>query len=99
MPIINETPQDYKEQLAWEKELLGMYVSDHPIARALEDMDMTGVTALGQIGEEHVGQTLTFLGMISQIRRLTTKKGDSMLVAMLEDLEIVDRAGGVPEEL
>jgi len=87
MPIINETPQDYKEQLAWEKELLGMYVSDHPIARALEDMDMSGVTALGQIGEEHVGQTLTFLGMISQIRRLTTKKGDSMLVAMLEDLE------------
>ena len=87
MPIINETPQDYKEQLAWEKELLGMYVSDHPIARALEGMDMTGITALGQIGEEHVGQTLTFMGMLSQIRRLTTKKGDSMLVAMLEDLE------------
>jgi len=87
MPMITETAQDYKEQLAWEKELLGMYVSDHPIARALEDMDMTGVTALGQIGEEHVGKTLTFMGMISQIRRLTTKKGDSMLVAMLEDLE------------
>ncbi len=87
MPIINETPQDYKEQLAWEKELLGMYVSDHPIARALEDMDMSDVTALGQIGEEHVGKTLTFMGMISQIRRLTTKKGDSMLVAILEDLE------------
>jgi DNA polymerase-3 subunit alpha len=87
LPIIPETPLDYKEQLAWEKELLGMYVSDHPIARALEGMDMNGVTALGQIGEEHVGQTLTFVGMLSQIRRLTTKKGDSMLVAMLEDLE------------
>jgi DNA polymerase-3 subunit alpha len=87
MPIINETAQDYKEQLAWEKELLGMYVSDHPIARALEDMDTTDVTALGQLGEEHAGKTLTFMGMISQIRRLTTKKGDSMLVAMLEDLE------------
>jgi DNA polymerase-3 subunit alpha len=87
MPIINETQQDYKEQLSWEKELLGMYVSDHPIARALENMDMSGVTALGQISDEHVGQTLTFLGMISQIRRLTTKKGDSMLVATLEDLE------------
>jgi DNA polymerase-3 subunit alpha len=87
MPIINETAQDYKEQLAWEKELLGMYVSDHPIARALEGMDMTDITALGQLSEEHVGKTLTFMGMISQIRRLTTKKGDSMLVAMLEDLE------------
>jgi DNA polymerase-3 subunit alpha len=87
LPIIPETAQDHKEQLAWEKELLGMYVSDHPIARALEGMDMTGVSMLGQIGEEHVGQTLTFMGMLSQIRRLTTKKGDSMLVAMLEDLE------------
>ena len=66
LPIIPETPQDYKEQLAWEKELLGMYVSDHPIVRALEGLDMNGVTALGQISEEH-GQTLAFVGMLSQI--------------------------------
>ncbi|HEX5690670.1 MAG TPA: DNA polymerase III subunit alpha, partial [Roseiflexaceae bacterium] len=31
LPIIREEPQHYKEQLSWEKELLGMYVSDHPI--------------------------------------------------------------------
>jgi DNA polymerase-3 subunit alpha len=87
LPAIPETPQDHKEQLAWEKELLGMYVSDHPIAKALEGLDTSGVTALGQISEEHVGQILTFVGMISQTRRLATKKGDSMLVATLEDLE------------
>jgi DNA polymerase-3 subunit alpha len=87
LPIIPETPQDHKEQLAWEKELLGMYVSDHPIAKVLEGLDISGVTPLGQVGEEHVGQMLTFVGMISQTRRLATKKGDSMLVATLEDLE------------
>src|SRR5262245_6277947 len=87
LPIITETPQDYKEQLAWEKELLGMYVSDHPIARALDGVDLAGVTTVGQIGDDLVGQTLTFVGMLSQTRRLATKKGDSMLVAMLEDLE------------
>jgi DNA polymerase-3 subunit alpha len=87
LPIITETPQDYKEQLAWEKELLGMYVSDHPIVRALEGIDTAGITSIGHINDELVGQTLTFVGMLSQSRRLATKKGDSMLVAMLEDLE------------
>ncbi|HEX9371062.1 MAG TPA: DNA polymerase III subunit alpha [Roseiflexaceae bacterium] len=87
MPIITETAQDYKEQLAWEKELLGMYVSDHPIARALENMDLTNVMQLGQISDEVAGQTLTFCGMIAGVRRLATKKGDSMLVASFEDLE------------
>ena len=87
MPVIAETPQDYKEQLAWEKELLGMYVSDHPIARAFEGLDMSGTTSIGQLNEELVGQTLTFAGMLSGTRRLATKKGDSMLVANLEDVE------------
>jgi DNA polymerase-3 subunit alpha len=87
LPAIQETPQDHKEQLAWEKELLGTYVSDHPLAKALEMLDLNDITPLGQIGEEQVGQTLIFAGMILQTRRLATKKGDSMLVAVLEDLE------------
>ncbi len=87
LPIIHEEPQHYKEMLAWEKELLGMYVSDHPIARALEGLDMSGITPLGQLGDELVGKVLTFVGLITGARRLATKKGDSMLVAMLEDLD------------
>jgi hypothetical protein len=73
--------------LAWEKELLGMYVSDHPIARALEGLDMAGITPLNQLGDELVGKVHTFVGMIQGAKRLATKKGDSMLVATLEDLE------------
>ncbi len=64
-----------------------MYVSDHPIARAMDGLDMTGITSIGQISEELTGQQLTFVGMLSQVRRMTTKKGDSMLVAMFEDIE------------
>jgi DNA polymerase-3 subunit alpha len=87
MPLIKKEPQHDKEMLAWEKELLGMYISDHPVARALEGLDMTNITTLSQLSEELVGHTLTFVGMLSQTRRLATKKGDSMLVATLEDLE------------
>ena len=87
LPPIRKEPQHEKEALVWEKELLGMYVSDHPIARALESIDLTNVTMLGAITDEMVGQQLTFCGMITGTRKLATKKGDSMLVASFEDLE------------
>ena len=87
LPIMRAEPQHDKEMLAWEKELLGMYVSDHPIARALEGLDMAGITPLSQLGDELVGKVHTFVGMIQGAKRLATKKGDSMLVATLEDLE------------
>jgi DNA polymerase-3 subunit alpha len=89
MPMIKHEPQHDKERLAWEKELLGMYVSDHPIASALAGIDLSNVTAISKLNDDAdlVGQTLTFCGMITGVRRLATKKGDSMLVANIEDME------------
>lgn len=91
LPIINESRDDHKELLGWEKELLGMYVSDHPVAKALEGLDLSGITPLSRLNSDEqdslVGQTLAFVGMLSGTRRLATKKGDSMLVAGFEDLE------------
>jgi DNA-directed DNA polymerase III (polc) len=87
MPVINETPEEKKEQLAWEKELLGMYVSTHPVAQALEGVDLTGITTLGSLTEEHIGKKHEFIGMLTGTRKIMTKKGDAMLVGTLEDLE------------
>ncbi len=86
MPLIPETPADQKEMLLWEKELLGLNISDDPIAKALEGIDLSGATDLGSIEAEHIGETLTFVGVLSGVRRIATKKGESMLVATLEDL-------------
>jgi DNA polymerase-3 subunit alpha len=72
--------------LAWEKELLGMYVSDHPVVQALRDVDLSDVTSLGAVNDEMVGQSLTFAGMLSASKTVTTKKGDSMFVGVFEDL-------------
>ncbi len=89
VPFIKHEPQHDKELLAWEKELLGMYVSDHPIVKALELYDLTGVTMLGRLadGDELVGQVMEFCGMVTGTRRVTTKKGDTMLVGNFEDVE------------
>lgn len=87
LPSLQETPAEKKEELAWEKELLGMYISEHPVVQALRDIDKGAALRLSEISEESIGKTLTFVGMLTGVRRITTKKGDAMLVANLEDLE------------
>ncbi|NCC33811.1 MAG: DNA polymerase III subunit alpha, partial [Chloroflexia bacterium] len=86
MPNITSTPAEMKEELLWEKELLGLNVSEDPVARALEGVDLTEVSSLSDISEESIGSTMTFVGVLNGVRRITTRKGDTMLVANLEDL-------------
>jgi DNA polymerase-3 subunit alpha len=88
LPNIKETPEHKKEALAWEKELLGMYVSnDHPVAQALQGVDDSGTIPVSKVSDEHVGQSHTFIGMLTGVRHISTKKGSTMLVGVLEDLE------------
>jgi DNA polymerase-3 subunit alpha len=87
-PNITETLADKKEQLAWEKELLGMYISEHPIAQAMQSIppDPNRLT-LSQLTAEHIGQKVTLIGMLTGLRRVTTKKNDTMLIAQVEDID------------
>jgi DNA polymerase-3 subunit alpha len=86
MPLIPATPADQKEELLWEKELLGVTVSEDPVSKSLEGIDLRGTSLLADIGDEHVGQSMTFVGVLSEVRRITTKRGDAMLVGKLEDM-------------
>lgn len=86
MPLIPETPADKKEELLWEKELLGLTISEDPVSKSLEGVDLSGTNVLADISDESIGQTMTFIGVLSEVRRITTKKGDAMLVGKLEDL-------------
>ena len=86
LPMIPDTPEQKKEELLWEKEVLGVNVSEDPIAQALAGIDFSRVTSLGDITDEHIGQVMSFIGIVSGVRRIATKKGDTMLVANLEDL-------------
>jgi DNA polymerase-3 subunit alpha len=87
LPVISESPADKKETLLWEKELLGTNVSEDPVMQALEGIDTAGAMSLGQLSEEHIGKKLDFVGMLSGTRKIMTKKGDSMLVGTLEDMQ------------
>ena len=77
---------DRNQLLQWEKELIGVYISKHPLAYigGLLQKQTTHTTA--QITEELDRQKVVLGGTITEVRRITTKKGDTMCVVQLEDM-------------
>jgi len=75
-----------KRLLAWEKELLGVYISKHPLAYLSELFKEKVTHTTADVTEEIEGQKVTLGGTIKEARRITTKKGDTMCIAELEDM-------------
>jgi DNA polymerase-3 subunit alpha len=76
-----------REVLGWEKELVGAYISDHPLSRVWANLEETITVLTGQIDESMAGQGVTVAGLVSYIRPHITKKGEAMAFAQLEDLQ------------
>jgi DNA polymerase-3 subunit alpha len=75
-----------KQLLNWEKELIGVYISKHPLAY-LSDLFKDVVTHnITEITEELDKQKVVLGGTIKEVRKITTKKGDTMCVVQLEDM-------------
>ncbi len=75
-----------QEQLNWERELLGAYVSEHPLQRATRALEGRLNAQLSELKEELAGQTRTVVGLVNNIRSLTTRKGDPFAAVTVEDL-------------
>jgi DNA polymerase-3 subunit alpha len=78
--------------LDWEKELLGTYLSEHPmeaqerqlLAQDLVSTTIDRVATLSVDSTEAMGNQLSLVGMVQRMRRITTKKGDAMAFVTLE---------------
>jgi DNA polymerase-3 subunit alpha len=78
------TKVETRERLAWEKELLGLYLSEHPLDAYSNFLnDFTKPLANLTVGMD--GQTATIGGIITTVRRISTKKNDMMAFVGLED--------------
>lgn len=82
-----EVPVSFKEMQNWEKELLGVYLSNHPLGNIARKLSAEVTALCGQIDEEMVGQEVILAGMLSSVRQRKTKKGRPFVHATLEDLE------------
>ncbi|MEA4909222.1 MAG: DNA polymerase III subunit alpha [Anaerolineaceae bacterium] len=78
---------DLREQLEWERELLGLYVSDHPLSPYLPLLKRTVTHFSGQLGEARNKEKVVVAGMVTRFRPYQTKTGKSMGFATLEDLQ------------
>jgi DNA polymerase-3 subunit alpha len=86
--VLPEVPEvEHREKLAWEKELLGFYISEHPLHQVAEQVKGSAALLCGQIDGEMDGQRVTVVGMVSSARRITTKKGEPMAFVQLEDVQ------------
>ena len=89
MPSI-ELPGDdipAKEKLAWEKELMGVYLSEHPFSTIATEAASQNIALCGQIDAEQVGQPVVVAGMVASVRHLFTRDRRPFASAVLEDLD------------
>ena len=78
-------PASRSQRLKWEKELLGMYVSAHPLA-GLKKVLGKKVHLVEKLNRKDVGKTHTVGGIVTNFRKLVTKKsGQTMAFLTLED--------------
>ena len=84
-PILSEYPQ--QELLSFEKELLGLYLTEHPLSDALIKVGARANIKIGELEIElHQNRSYLFGGIITKIREVTTKaKGKRMAFGTLQD--------------
>jgi DNA polymerase-3 subunit alpha len=75
-----------REVLDWEKELVGVYVSSHPLQKMTVDLMNVITHSTVEITEDAANSAVVIAGMITEVRQITTRKGEFMAFVRLEDL-------------
>lgn len=79
------SPASKDDRLLWEKELLGLYVSEHPLADMSDIMEQVA-TPIAELSELARDTKVRIAGIISKVNKIITKKGQPMLFVLIEDL-------------
>ena len=79
------TPASNFEKLGWEKELLGLYVSSHPL-NDFKKLLAAKTVAISKLDASYVNKKIILGGLVSSVKKIITKNGKPMLFIKLEDL-------------
>jgi DNA polymerase III subunit alpha len=86
-PPIPAAEFDRTELLAAEKEALGLFISEHPLKAVRGALAARVECSLTELAARRDGDWATVGGIVTQTKRIRTKKGDPMMFATLDDLE------------
>src|SRR3989449_2947305 len=82
-----DVPEWDKDQLLkYEKELIGFYITSHPLARYAEAISRFSTASTDALSEVADAKEVKLCGIIATVRQTITKKGDRMAYLTLEDL-------------
>ena len=76
-----------REILNWEKELIGLYVSDHPLSPVMDILTQAVTHFSGQLSEANPDEHVRVAGLITRVRPHQTKTGKAMGFVTLEDIQ------------
>jgi DNA polymerase III subunit alpha len=85
-PEIPAEEFDKSALLRFEREMLGLYVSDHPLFGTERVLEQHTDTTCAELRDKQDGDAVTVAGVLTALTKKFTRKGDTYLVATLEDL-------------
>lgn len=95
---LKEAPEATKaEKLSWEKELLGLYISGHPLDKVREKIEKTGTNFAKIKVSGRNEQEIVVAAIVQSVKIIITKKNQQMAFIMLEDLTSTIEAVAFPE--
>jgi DNA polymerase-3 subunit alpha len=83
---VDVKPMSGEEKLRLEKELLGLYLSDHPLRRISAELARLSDTQAVEVTSALQDTEVRVAGLVREVRRVVTRKGQIMAYATLEDL-------------
>ncbi|MBD2773549.1 OB-fold nucleic acid binding domain-containing protein [Iningainema tapete] len=93
-PVPDLPPQ---EKLRMEKEILGFYVSDHPLKSIRTSARVLAPINLSQLSEQREEANICAVVMLNGVKKVMTKKGDPMAILQIEDLTTQSEAVVFPK--
>jgi len=75
-----------QEKLSWEKELMGLYFSEHPLTAMASRLAEHATVLCGEINNEMAGEKVIVAGMVTAVRHVTTRTNRLFIIVTFEDL-------------
>jgi DNA polymerase III subunit alpha len=85
-PVVSVAEFEKNELLKLEKETLGLYVSDHPLTPIRMELRRKTDCSINELERRRDGEIVVVGGIVGSLKQMTTKKGDPMVFAALEDV-------------
>lgn len=84
LPEVGEFPED--ELLTMEKETLGLYISGHPLSQYRDALNRLATVKAAEVSELPDDSEVVLGGLITGVKKINTRKGDTMAFLTVEDL-------------